>query len=225
MTSLRSRILVLLSVAALVTEARPAAAQFCVGRPVAKGSPGRVGARYISYPGSQSEYGIEGGLTSTSGLFGSAGMAITHISTPDGNAKSGEVWIGQAFTPQGSTLQICPMAGVEYVSFPTFSSLGGNIDSHATLVSVGTTLGIPLGSDPSMQFVPFGGAYFQHQEVSVSQGTRSTSEGLNNGMYEIGIVVVANQRFSVGPVMRNVFGIDHSGRAAYGLIASYSLGQ
>jgi hypothetical protein len=225
MTSLRARILVLLSAAALVAEARPAAAQFCVGRPVAKGSAGRVGARYISYPGSQSEYGIEGGLTSTSGLFGSAGMAITHISSPDGNAKSGEVWVGQAFTPQGSTLQICPIVGLEYVSLPSFSSLIGTIDSHATVVSLGTTLGIPLGSDPSVQFVPFGGAYFQHQEVNVSQGSQSSSQGFNNGLYEIGIVVVANQRFSVGPVMRNLFGIDHSGRAAYGLIASYSLGQ
>jgi hypothetical protein len=219
------------SAAMLVAEARPAAAQFCVGRPVAKGSAGRVGARFISYPGSENEYGIEGGLTSTSGLFGSAGLALTHSPDFDGNITSGELWVGQAFTPQGSTLQICPIAGLEYVSFPSFKFVNpiggtvGTVDSHATVFSLGATAGIPLGSDPSMQFVPFGGVYFQHQEVSASGGGQSSSGGFNNGLYEIGIVLVANQRFSVGPVMRNVFAIERSERAAYGVIFSYSLGR
>jgi hypothetical protein len=76
-----------------------------------------------------------------------------------------------------------------------------------------------------MHFIPFGGAYFQRQHFTASGAGASSSDNFNNGLYELGIVLVANQRISIGPVMRNVFGIEHSGRAAYGLIASFSFGQ
>jgi hypothetical protein len=222
-----TRFAAMLVVAFALAEVRTAAAQVCVGRPVAQGAPGRIGARYTSYPESNSEsskeYGVEAGLTSTSGTFGSAAFALTKIADV-GNAKSIEGWLGQAVTPEGSPVQICPVGGIRYTALPSVSLANISVDSHLLTYSIGATLGISLGSDPSLQFVPFGGAYFQRQQASSSGGGFSSSESANNGLYEIGVVVVVNRQFSIGPVMRNVFGVPDSGRAAYGVIVSYSLG-
>src|SRR5262249_15874510 len=143
-----------------------------------------------------------------------------------GNAKSAEGWLGQAITSEGSPVQICPLAGIRYMALPSLSIANINIDSHVLTYSIGATLGVSLGSDPSMQFVPFGGAYFQLQQVTSSGAGSSNSDGSNNGLYEVGVVLVVNHQFSVGPVMHNVFGIpDYNERPAYGVIFSYSLGR
>jgi len=225
MRLLTTRFAAMFVAAFALTEVRTAAAQLCVGRPVAQSAPGRIGARYTSYPGSENEYGLEAGLTSTSGTFGSAALALTKISDV-GNAKSAEGWLGQGFTPEGSSVQICPLAGIRYTSLPSFSLANVTYDSHILTYSIGATVGLSLGSDPSMQFVPFGGVYFERQQASLSGGGFSNTDGANNGLYEIGVVLVVNHQFSVGPVMRNIFGIpDYNERPAYGVIFSYSLGR
>jgi hypothetical protein len=214
----------LVALSAAFIAVRPSDAQVCTGRPTSQTAPIHVGGRYISYPGSENEYGAEAGYAGASGTFASAAFSVTHVSDLDGNLKTAEMWLGQGIVDSSTGVEFCPIAGLQYFAFPDVNAVFVRVSSHALTYSLGGTLGVPFGpADPSLRFVPFGGVYFQHTQISV--GGSTDSESFNNGMYEIGVMMTLNQRLSVGPIMRNVFAIQHEGRAAYGAIVSYNFGR
>lgn len=204
--------------------AQPLTAQLCLGRPVSQPSPVRIGARYILNPGASSQYGLELGAVANSGIFGSATLAASALGGDRGTLRIGELSLGQVISGRVSALVICPLAGVQYLRPPSTEQRGITIDSHQLTYSLGASLGMPFAVNPSLDLVPFGGTYFQRHQYNASGGGTSMSVSTNTGLYELGVVLVANRRFSIGPVMRNVFGTNYKGRPGYGLVTSFSFG-
>jgi hypothetical protein len=209
--------------------ARPVAAQACLGRPAAASAPAHVGASYLAYRGANSQYGVELGALSQAGTFGTAAFAMTSNADGIGRTKTADLWLGQAISTHFLPIAICPMGGLEYVALPSFDNFGGGtIAQHQLVTSVGVSIGVPLDVSPSIQIVPFGETYFQRREFRASGPVVSTTGFGRNGLYEIGVMVVANHRLAIGPVTRNVFGVSgiaDAGRPAYGVVASFNFGR
>lgn len=67
-------------------------------------------------------------------------------------------------------------------------------------------------------------AYFQHTRASNSNDP-SPIDTFTNGLYEIALAFVVKRRLSIAPMMRDVFAIRPTGRAAYGVSVSYGFGR
>jgi hypothetical protein len=211
-----------------VARTAPIAAQLCIGRVASPTTLAHVGARYVSYPASQREYGLEVGLASTSGLFGSGAIALTTVSDPNGTAKSGEIWMGAAVSTNDPRIVVCPLTGLQYTVLPTPNVVGVRRTGHSFAYSLGVSIGAPFPASSALQVVPFAGAYFQLQQFNYTSDALFSDnvaiDNFHNGLYETGLAIVAGRRLSIGPVMRNVFATERSGRPAYGVVMSFGFG-
>jgi len=188
--------------------------------------PAHVGASYLASRGASSQYGVELGALSQAGMFATAAFAMTSNVDDIGRTKFGDLWLGQAISTHVSPIVICPMVGLEYVALPSFDNFGGGIITQHELVnSLGASIGVSFDAKPSLQIVPFGESFFQRRLFMASGPNISSTGRGSNGLYEIGVMLVANHRLSIGPVTRNVFGTPETSRPAYGVVTSFNFGR
>jgi hypothetical protein len=193
----------------LLSFARPAAAQVCLGAP--------------SFQEGRTQFGIGGDFASSErtfnlsfgaggeNLFGRGMFGIQNVNDADSNGYGIGATVGADRVVSGSSgIHVCPVASVMRFWGPSFSTL----DTRQFDLALGGSMGFVIARGSSMAIVPTVGMAFDYANRSLTVGTRSVGTSSNFGSVDFGAGVLVSTRTMLQLIVDVPFGLDN-GEASF----------
>ena len=205
MTRARS---VLFALAVVALPAIRLSAQTCIGKAAFSAGPVRLGAGFGSSDGEKS-YGVSMAVGARSGGYVSGDLTRFEYSDVDGSSRSVALDAGWAINLNPSrTVQFCPEVGYQRVSEPDIQEAGYTITTSVRAVSYGGSFGETVAVLPSLDLVPFAGAYYVATRATATLVSVSRSESLNYGEFDAGAGFVIDKTLTLRPAVVIPFGVS-----------------
>jgi hypothetical protein len=185
---------------------------------------------------------IGGGVSwgSRTGLFGGVNAGIVSIDEVDEGAfvlgASGGYQLStggssrrrSATTAQQTSMQsiqLCPVASIQYQKGPEFDILGEDIDLSATNIGAGIAAGLPIDASPTFQLIPMGSFALAYSKLKAStESFGSGSESETYGIITLGLGFLLNTNLSIRPYVDIPVGLEGAD-ARLGVVAALSIGS
>ena len=182
------------------------------------GSPANIGAGVSFFDGGK---GYSAGAAFGSALFGAAAFTYTDFDDTDLSLKQLAGAIGYEVAPSNSQLRICPNVGLGY----GFGLEIAGIDITTLTFSPSVSVGFPAEVSPTVLIVPFADLGLLYQRVTADAGPLGEeSESETDGALVLGISLLFNARFAVGPSVFIPLASD-GGDTVFGVDFAISLGN
>jgi hypothetical protein len=196
------------ALAVVALSATRLSAQSCVGSASFSAGPVRLGAGLGTSDGVKS-YGVSMAAGASSGVYASGSLSRIEYSDLDGSSRSVGVGAGYAINLNRSrTIQFCPEASYQHVSGPDIEYVGQKITTSARAFSYGGSFGGTVAVMPSLDLVPFMGAYYVTTRATATLVTDSRSETQNYGEFDVGAGFVINKALTLQPSVSIPFGVS-----------------
>ena len=184
------------------------AAQTCVGAASYASGPVRLGGGYASTDGTKS-YGLTLGVGAKAGPFASASVSRSEYSDLDAHGTGVALGAGYAFDLKPTrTVQFCPLASLARESGPDVDYGGSTIALSVRDVGIGGSFGGVVPVTPTLDLVPFAGAYFVASRFSATFQGDTQSDSQNAGEADVGAGFVINRTLTLQPSVAIPFGTD-----------------
>jgi hypothetical protein len=182
-----------LVLAALALQSGNVAAQICLGRPaLGANSVANFGAGASFFDGGEA-YGARVGFGGQ--LFGLAAFDYYDPDATDLSLKSLGAGVGYDVT-SGESVSVCPGVVATYAF--GLEILG--VDFTALEIAPGVAVGLVSELSPTVSVAPFGQVAFVYTRATVDAGPLGEqTEDETAGLLGLGISLIFNDRFSVGP--------------------------
>jgi hypothetical protein len=201
---------VLFALAVVALSATRLSAQTCVGAAAFSAGPVRLGAGLGTSDGVKS-YGVGMAAGAKSGGYVSGGLSRIEYSDLDGSGRSVALGAGWAINMNRSrTVQFCPEVGYQHVSGPDLEYAEYKITTSARAVSYGGAFGGTVAVSPSLDLVPFTGAYYVTTRATATLVTDSRSESQDYGEFDVGAGFVINKTLTLQPSVGIPFGVSEA---------------
>jgi len=199
-------------------------AQTCNGTASFSSAIARIGAG-LQIADHAKSYGVELALGSQAGPFGSATLSRAEY---DDLANAGTV-LGLAagyaldLNP-AKTVQFCPVASFGYQTGPdvTVGTTTLNTTDHS--FAFGGSFGGAIPMSPTLDFVPFAGAAYTTERLTVSAGGQSESQSEDYVHIGVGAGFVINKKLTIQPAVSIPVGLD-GGKASFQFAFAYNFGS
>jgi len=212
------------ALAVVALSATRLSAQTCVGSASFASGPIRLGAGLATSDG-QKGYGVSVAAGAGSGVYAWGGLSRIEYSDLDGSSKSVTLGAGYAINLNRSrTIQFCPEVGYQRVSGPDIQYAGYTITTSARASSYGGSFGGTVAVLPSLELVPFIGAYYVTSRATATLVTDSRSESQNYGEFDVGAGFVISKLLTLQPSVAIPFGVAGA-KSTFGIGLSFNFGK
>ena len=214
---------------ALLAITTAANAQICLGTASFREGPVRLGLNF-EFPENAKTYGAEIAFGAQSGLFASANVGRIDDDELDESATTfgGLAGFGVDVSPGGTaarTLEICPFAGVNFLSGPDFDDpLLGSIETSGRSFGGGIGIGGILSSNATMSFIPSLSVSYVNEEVTLDDGTNELELSDDYGLFVLTAGFVFNRTLTIRPGISFPVGVEDAD-PVFGISLSFNFGR
>ena len=196
----------------------------CIGSASFAAGPVRLGADLATSEGEKG-YGVSLTAGSQAGPYASGSLARIEYSDLDGSSTSVFLGAGYAINLNRSrTVQFCPEVGYQHLSGPDIDYAGYKITTSARAYSYGGAFGGTVSVLPSLDLVPFAGAYYVTTRATATLVSDSQSESLNYGEFDVGAGFVINKALTLQPSVAIPFGVS-GGKSTFDIGFAFNFGK
>lgn len=216
-----------LGLAALLACGSQAWAQVCSGAvPISNTSPLQAGGSVVFAKDTTGFSGIvQGG---NSNIFGGLQIGRINVDVPGDDLKATAIGgrVGAQFTYEmDRPIHVCPVFTLSRQWASDAFDIEG-LDSSATSVAFGGDVGLLAMESGDMQIVPTAGLYFGRISFREEfDGEELIDESDTGGLFNVGVGLLFNQRFSVTPLITFPFGFGGDSDPSFSITALYSFGR
>lgn len=191
--------------------------QICHGGPALGSATGNVGGGASFFDGGKQ---YSGGVTIGSDFFGSGSFSFTDFDDSTLSLKRLSGGVGYEVRNPDSQVSFCPSFGLGY----GFGLEISGIDITTLSVIPAVAAGLETAISPTVSIVPFAQAALIWQRVSADAGPLGDdSESETNGALGLGVALMFNQVFSIGPAVNIPIGTD-DGDTSFGIGLAVAFG-
>jgi hypothetical protein len=209
---------------AMLTCGSQAWAQVCSGAvPISSASPFSAGGSVMFADNTTGLSGIvQGG---NNNVFGGLQIGRVTVDVP-GDDQSSTLLGGRAgaqFTYEmDRPIHVCPV----FTLSRAWASDVDDFDVSTTTFAFGADVGVLVAESGNMQVIPTAGLYFGRAGLKVDfDGEEIVDESETGGLFNVGVGLLFNQRFSVTPLISVPFGFGDETDPTFSITALYSFGR
>ncbi len=215
---------VLFALAVVALSATRLSAQTCVGSAAFSAGAVRLGAGLGTTNGTKS-YDVNLAAGANSGPYASGGLSRIEYAGIDGSSKSFSLGAGYAINLNRSrTVQFCPEIGYQRVSLPDYCDAGYKITTSDREVAYGGAFGGTVVVSPSLDLVPFTGAYYVASRATSYLASVSRAETLSYGKFDVGAGFVIKKTLTLQPSLAIPFGVS-GGKSVLEIGVAFNFGK